>query len=238
MKNLSSTFALAIILLCFANASTAQTAPSFDAVEVETTKTTERKIKLTGTADASMLQMALLEIGGKQQVSTPRYSYFWNGGFHANLALSNSVYLFSGLNIKNLGFILRDDSLINKYRTYTIGAPLGLKIGNLNKAYAIFGGGVDFPFNYKEKHIEIGNRSNKVKADEWLSDKTNTLFAYAFLGYRFANSFTAKLIYYPTNFWSDSYVKNNQSNIFVLTIGFDVNNKIKDAPIQIDVNKD
>ena len=180
-----------------------------------------KKWSTSGSADASMFQMAILELGNEQSFSTLRYSLFFNTGFHLNYHASKNVRIFSGLNIKNLGLIQRDDTSINKYRAYTIGAPLGLKIGD-KKEFFLIGGGVDFPFNYKEKHWNKGDKKNKDKGNEWFSNKVNPVLTYGFLGYRFQNSLTAKIYYYPTNFWSDSYQPGNRSNIFMLTLGFDI----------------
>ncbi len=190
-----------------------------------------KRFSLSGTADASMFQMAILELGNKQQFSTLRYTLFFNTGFNVNYQVSKSVQLFSGLGIKNLGLIYRTDSLVQKYRTYTFGAPIGLKIGDLRKEYFIIGGGVDVPFHYKKKQWVKGDRSTKIKAREWFSDEVNPIFAYAFLGYRFSNSLTTKIFYYPTNFWSGSFVPGNRSNIFMLTLGFDLQSKIKDKSV-------
>lgn len=180
------------------------------------------KWKITGTADASMFQMALLELGGNQEFSTLRYSLFFNTGFHINRKIGNNLTLFSGLNFKNLGLIYRTDTLVQKYRSYTVGAPIGLKIGTA-KEYILLGGGVDIPFHSRKKQWTKGERGTKIKNNEWFSDEVNSVLAYGFLGYRFKNSLTLKAVYYPTNYWSDSFVKGNRSNIFMLTVGFDVN---------------
>jgi hypothetical protein len=55
-----------------------------------------------------------------------------------------------------------------KRRTYTLGIPIGIKIGNMadKKPYLFLGGGADVPFNYKEKTFVI--RNQKTKMNEWL----------------------------------------------------------------------
>ncbi len=133
-----------------------------------------------------------------------------------------------GLNIKNLGFIIKGDTTTNKYRVYTLGVPVGLKIGKLKGNHLIVGGGVDFPFNYKVKRWDR-NRQNKTKSNEWFSNKVNPVLPYATVGARFKNSITAKVLYYPTNFWNDNHAiyKNSTANLIVLTLGFDISSMIK-----------
>lgn len=186
-----------------------------------------KKWNVSGTADASMFQMALLELGNQSSLSTLRYSLFFNTGFQLNRTVSKNLQIFSGINIKNLGLIYRSDSLVQKYRSYTIGAPIGLKIGKLNRQYLLLGGGVDFPFHSKVKQWKKGDRGTKIKSRKWFSDDVNSMLVYGFLGYRFKGGLTLKAFYYPTNYWSESFVPGNASNIMMLTLGFDIG---KNAP--------
>jgi hypothetical protein len=181
-----------------------------------------KKWNVSGTADASMFQLALLELGGQSSLSTLRYSLFFNTGFQLNRTLTKNMQIFSGINIKNLGLIYRTDSFVQKYRSYTIGAPLGLKIGKLKSQYLVVGGGVDFPFHSKKKQWDKGDRGSKVKSRKWFSNEVNSTLVYGFLGYRFKGGLTLKAFYYPTNYWSDSFVPGNASNIVMLTLGMDV----------------
>lgn len=186
----------------------------------------KKKLSFSSSADASMFQLALLDIGGQSDVSTLRYSYFWNGGTNANISLSDNLTFFTGLSIKNLGFIIKTDTTTHKYRVYSLGVPVGLKIGKLKGSHLIVGGGVDFPFNYKVKSWE-NNRQNKTKSNEWFSNKVNPVMPYATIGARMKNSLTLKLLYYPTNFWNNNYYSNTNANPLVLTLGFDISGKVK-----------
>ncbi len=186
---------------------------------------TKKKISLTASAEGSMFQLALLEIGGQSELSTLRYSYFWNGGTHANFHINDKLTFYTGLSIKNLGFIYKGDSNTYKYRVYTLGVPVGLKIGDFKGKHVIVGGGVDFPFNYKEKSW-VHNRKNKTKFNEWFSNRVNPVMPYVTAGYRFGNSFTVKFMYYPTDFWNNNLLSNS-ANLMTLTLGFDVSSMIK-----------
>lgn len=184
----------------------------------------DKKFSITSSADASMLQLALLDIGNSSDISTLRYTLFWNGGFDFNYKLSENVALFSGLAIKNLGVIIKDDTSTSKFRTYGVGIPLGLKIGKMTDKYFIVGGGVDFPFHYKAKRW-VDGRSNKVKKSEWFSDQVNPIQPFGMIGYRFGNSLKVKAHYYPANFWNDDLFINTNANLIVLSLGFDMNRR-------------
>lgn len=185
-------------------------------------KKSPNKISVTGSADASMLQLALVDNGISSEISTLRYTYYWNMGFDFNYKVAKNLTLYSGLALKNLGYIQKNDSATSKVRTYNIGVPLGLKIGNLKGSHLMIGGGVDFPINLKEKYW-VNGRSNKVKGNEWFSDLVNPVQPFATIGYRFKVPLKAKFHYYPTNFWNSDYNNNLTVNLMVLTLGFDIN---------------
>jgi hypothetical protein len=184
----------------------------------------EKPVSFSASADASMFQLAMTDIGGQSDISTLRYSYFFNTGTHANFKVGNGLRFYTGLALKNIGLIIKNDSATYKYRTYTIGIPLGLKIETGNKQYVIVGGGVDFPFNYKVKSW-VNGRKNKVKDNEWFSNKVNPVMPYVNLGYKIKSGLLIKALYYPTNFWNNNFYSNTNANIFALTLGFDINRK-------------
>lgn len=180
-------------------------------------------------------------------VGTPRYTYFFNTGFHINYDPNRTIGFFSGIGIKNIGFIEKSkivkDSTI-KRRVYTVGVPLGIKVGNLKKKNYVFaGGGVDFPFNYREKGFV--KRGNKDKFNEWFSDRTPRTMPYVFAGASFRPGIFIKFQYYPGNFMNSSYSETftlpsgittvvtpyagYNVQLMMLSIGFDIrySNKMK-----------
>lgn len=166
-----------------------------------------------------------------------RYTLFWNLGWNWNYDFNNTFGLFWGLSLKNLGFIEKNNGITEKHRTYNIGIPVGLKIGNMsNEKYMVIGGGVDFPIHYKRKTWE--DREDKVKEGEWFSDQINPIQPFIFIGGKFGKVFFAKLQYYPNNFLSNNYRPNwdgpnpdisnmKEVNILSLTLGFDINMRPK-----------
>ncbi|MEZ5018077.1 MAG: hypothetical protein R2800_13545 [Flavipsychrobacter sp.] len=191
---------------------------------------------------------------GNPAVGTPRFTYFFHLGFNMHVDVSNSVGLYTGIGVKNIGFIEKTsrtaipfntakDSTI-KRRVYTVGLPLGLKIGNLKKRnYVIVGGGVDFPINYREKGFV--KRNDKDKFNEWFSDRTAKVMPYVFAGFSVDPGIIFKVQYYPTNFMNPNYVQANTNfisplvvttpyaaydiQLLLFSIGFDIHyrNKVK-----------
>ncbi len=81
------------------------------------------------------------------------FSPFFNLSDYINVDLSDKTGLFSGLAIRNVGFIYDVDKNARiKARTYNLGIPFGVKIGQLDKAFIYAGYEIEFPINYKKKH--------------------------------------------------------------------------------------
>jgi len=172
-----------------------------------------------------------------ESIGTPRFTAFFHIGANLNYDLSKNVGIFTGLNIKNIGFIEKFDNPDStvKRRVYTLGVPLGVKLGNVKYgSYLIAGGGVDFPFNFKEKGFI--SRGDKTKFNEWFSSRTPAVMPYVFIGAYLKPVMAIKLQYYPTNFLNPNYTvtdgnvqympyKNYDVKLIMLTLGFDINYK-------------
>ncbi len=167
--------------------------------------------------------------------STPRFTGFLHLGVLLHYDFNKRVGLFTGLNVKNIGFIEKmdnPDSTI-KRRAYTFGIPLGIKWGDVQYgSYVMLGGGIDFPFNYKEKgFIE---RNKKAKFNEWFSNRTPAAMPYVFIGAHLRPVLSIKLQYYPGNFLNPDYTGNRNGSaikpyegynvqLAILTVGININ---------------
>ena len=157
-------------------------------------------------------------------VGTVRFSGFLNIGLTFNFNLSQTVGVFTGIDIKNIGFndFTYADSTI-KRRSYNVGIPIGVKIGNMDdkKPFGFIGGGIDKPINYKQKQYFVRNEKTE-RFSEWFSKRTPEFMPYVFIGA------ALKLQYYPGNFLNPNYVpdKGYNSNygydvhVLVLSIGY------------------
>ena len=162
-------------------------------------------------------------------MGTLRFTYVVNIGITFNLNVSRHFGLYTGLDVKNIGYIDKSSGLTYKYRTYNLGAPIGVKIGNMmpKKTYGFFGAGADIPFNYREKYFS--DRNEKTKFNEWFSQRTPAVMPYVFAGMSITHGLSVKLQYYPNNFINPDFIKNGiqpyigtEVHLMLLSIGFAV----------------
>ena len=167
---------------------------------------------------------------GKSQTtySTLRFSYIINFGLTFNFNFGRHFGVYTGVDMKNVGFIEKPGSgLTEKQRTYNLGVPVGIKVGNMadRRGYVFVGGGVDAPFNYKEK--TFSNRSQKTKYNEWFSNATPAIMPYVFAGLAIPRGIALKFQYYPNNYVNQDYSHNGDKfnygktvHLMLLSIGF------------------
>jgi hypothetical protein len=169
------------------------------------TPTPTRRWYLGNSFDGAIFSTAVFEKPGRDRtmLGSIRFSLI-NFGYHFNYDFDEHFGLFTGLGIKNLGFIEKDGDSTIKRRVYTLGIPLGFKLGNLQKRhYGFIGGGIDAPFNYREKGFV--NRRDKEKFSEWFSDRTPEFMPYLFAGFAYGSGSTFKVQYYPGNFFNPEF---------------------------------
>jgi hypothetical protein len=95
---------------------------------------------------------------------------------------TDHVGFFTGLGFRNLGFIyaVPDTTVRYKYRAYTVGVPVGLKIGRMHRTLFFVGYEIELPFNYKEKRFENEKRVDRFNV--WFSDRTEPFYHSMMLG--------------------------------------------------------
>lgn len=152
-----------------------------------------------------------------------------------NYDMSKNFGVYSGLDIRNLGFIREnlavDPNLKFKHRVYTFGLPLGLKVGDLdNGVFVYFGGQVEWAWNYKEKRFEDKEKVDKFV--EWNSKRVNQIQTSAFVGINFPYGMNIKFKYYFTDLLNEDFVQydangtanypyaGQRSQIFYFSINF------------------
>ena len=177
-----------------------------DTVQNFTVKVPEQKRFYAGNGlDFMMLSTAIVSKPGKTaHITMPRFTAAVNIGFTFSYDLSTRFGVFSGIGLRNMGFIEKVGDSTIKRRVYSLGVPLGVKIGNLrNRNFVFFGGGIDVPFHYKEKSFR--ERGDKDRINEWFSDRTQRIMPFMFAGLSFDPGVTLKLQYYPGNFLNPDY---------------------------------
>src|ERR1043165_1589234 len=236
---------IATLLICTITHSQVYAQSDSDSIKV-----VPKKFYWSNSMDMFLLSTSLMEKfpATSSRLTTLRFTYFFNIGFNLNYDFNNNIGLFTGVGIKNIGFIEKfpaNDSTV-KRRVYAIGVPLGIKIGNIRRHnYGFIGGGVDFPFNYKEKGYV--RRGKKDKFNEWFSDRTEMIMPYVFAGLSYSPGITLKLQYYPGNFLNTGYIEPStgtavpvmpyanytKTNLILLSVGFDIRYSKKSKRISV-----
>ncbi|WP_341834387.1 hypothetical protein WJU16_15450 [Chitinophaga pollutisoli] len=162
---------------------------------------------VTAGGNGPLLSFANVKNNDERVRNIPRFTIFFNVGTNYNYDFNNNIGIFSGLNIKNIGLITKPtDNVKLKQRVYTLGVPVGFKIGDLRSGtFLFFGGEYDMAFNYKEKYFLDGDK--KSKFNEWFSDRTDLFMPSLFAGFRFGPAFGIKGQYYLNNFFNQDYTE-------------------------------
>lgn len=190
-------------------------------------------VYLSWGGDGGLLSFADMKNNGEHVRNIPRFTFFVNVGTNFNYDFGRSFGMFSGINIKNIGLISKEnDSLKLKRRVYTLGIPIGFKIGDVKKGNFFFfaGGSYDLAFNYKEKQFINGDKRHKF--NEWFSDRTPLLMPSVFAGLRMYPGFGLKVQYYLTDFFNQDYketvngvsrqpYRNLEGKLFFVTLNYD-----------------
>ncbi|MFY0252645.1 hypothetical protein ACDQ55_01700 [Chitinophaga sp. 30R24] len=193
------------------------------------------EVYVTEGGEVALLSFASMKENGEHLRNIPRFTLFFNLGTNFNKDVSKNLGFFTGINLKNIGLISKPyDSLKLKQRVYTIGIPLGFKLGDVtNGSYFFFAGGeIDMAINYKEKVFVNGDKVHKF--NEWFSDRTPLLMPSIFAGFRVNPGFGLKVQYYPQNFFNKEFkttdkgntvypYKTTEANLIFVTLGYNFN---------------
>ncbi len=159
--------------------------------------------------------------GGTSINSNIRFTLFFHAQHLLNLDLTNNIGLFTGIGIRNIGFITEDlyqnMGFLNidnthadygkntkiKRRSYSLGFPVALKLGSFSKHFFLFGGGeYEWMFHYKQKLYIDGD---KFKFKEWTSDRVNPWIPSIFGGIQFPQGIRLKFKYYMDDFLNPAF---------------------------------
>jgi len=182
-----------------------------------------------------IFSFADIDNNGNTEGNNMRWAPVINPQWMLNYDLSNSFGLFTGIAIRNVGFIYENpmDSLNNtkyKFRTYNLGIPIGFKVGQTEKFLFFAGYEIEFPFEYKEK--EFLNEDKEDKDVIWFSDRVEQVQHSVLAGIQFKYGATLKFKYYLTNFHNRDYVSltdgvqtkpyDFKANVFYFSLGWDL----------------
>lgn len=163
-----------------------------------------RKIYTT-TSGELIFSFADINYEGSETGSVMRFSPVVNIQNWVNIDKSDKFGLFTGLSLRNIGFIydVPNTTTRMKYRTYNIGIPVGVKIGNLSDKFLFFGYELEIPVNYKEKYFL--NEDKEDKKSIWFSDRVTTFNHSLMAGVQLPYGATLKFKYYLSNFFNKDF---------------------------------
>jgi hypothetical protein len=204
-------------------------------------KAQEKKTDVYGSFALEMIfSFAKIDNQGYDQGNIMRWAPVINPQAMINIDFNDYVGLFSGMAIRNVGYIydnpLDENDARYKFRTYNFGIPVGFKVGKLDK-FLFFGGyEIEFPFVYKEK-VFI-NEEKEDKDVIWFSDRVEPVQHSLLAGIQFPYGPTLKFKYYLSNFHNQDYVAmvdgeetmpyDFESNVFYFSLAFNLFHNWKD----------
>jgi hypothetical protein len=160
-----------------------------------------------------IFSFAQIDNNGDESGNVMRFSAFFHLQGYYNYDFNNTVGLFAGLALRNVGFIYNTPvaGQKKKYRTYNIGIPVGFKLGSMERAHFYAGYELEFPVNYKEK--TFNNERKDDKFNVWFSNRVPVIYNTVLFGVQFPYGFNLKFKYYLTNFFNQDYSEVNQDGI-------------------------
>lgn len=181
-----------------------------------------------------------------------RFTLFLHIQQWANFDINNNFGFLAGGSLRNIGLIVEDlyqnvgfsgiesdDPNWNKNtkikrRSYALGIPLGIKVGDFDKNFFFYAGGeYEWMFAYKQK---LFIDDNKTKYVEWFSDRVNPLIPSVFAGVQLPGGVNLKFRYYLKDFLNTDfqgtdfgrevdYSEFQSTGIWYISVGFMFNNK-------------
>jgi hypothetical protein len=149
--------------------------------------------------------------------STLRFDPIINIQSMMNLDMGPQLGFFTGLAIRNVGYIYDNYSTVlpegvttpikKKFRTYSLGIPVGIKVGNLNGLFLYGGYEIEFPYVYKEKTWNTAGDKDHTDI-YWFSNRTQKVEQSWLVGIQFPYGMNLKFKYYFTEFHNQNYDSN------------------------------
>lgn len=153
---------------------------------------------------------------------------------YLNYDASEKFGLYTGLAIRNVGYIMDNyvdregHTVKKKFRTYNLGIPLGVKVGNLKKMFVYAGYAIEFPFHYKEKTFKDENKTKDVQT--FFSDRVEQFQHGLVVGIQFPYGANLKFKYYFSEFHKQGYTESDgympydglKSNVLYISLNFNI----------------
>jgi hypothetical protein len=157
----------------------------------------------TITAGELLFQSGSIEKNGEDINTNMRFTLFFHFGGYLHYDLNETIGFFTGLGIRNVGFITQENDIKTKYRSYMLGAPLAIKLGSFKQNFYFYGGGeYEWMFHFKQKTFV---NDEKIKYNDWFSNRTPALIPSVFVGVQLPYGLNVKFKYYLKDFLNNDY---------------------------------
>lgn len=178
---------------------------------------------------------AKVEKDGEILKTKLRFSFFFHYGQYWHFDITNNYGFFSGLAIRHVGFITKDEGEYDKItrRSYALGLPIVIKAGSFKDHFFVYGGAeYELMFHYKQKFFDD---NGKQKSSEWFSNRTNRFIPSVVGGIQFPKGLNLRLKYYLDYFLNQNFKGNDfkepvdysgfKTNMFYISVSFDFKTK-------------
>ncbi len=155
-----------------------------------------------------------VDVNGVSQETGLRFSLFFHYGKQWHFDFNDNIGMYTGMDIRNIGFKVKHADTTDIYRSYALGVPLAMKLGSFDNHFFLYGGGeYELFFHYKHKR-KTG--SDKDKHSSWMSNRVNTFMPSLFFGIQFPKGINLKFTYYLDNFLNQDF----QGEVFGETVDY------------------
>lgn len=153
------------------------------------------------------------------------------------------MWVYFRVGLRNVGYIYDDyrdpvsSAIVNKkkFRTYNLAIPVGFKFGNLSKMFFYRGYEIEFPFHYKEKTFDDGDKIDKITG--WFSNRTENFQHGLLAGIQFPEGMNLKFRYYFSEFHNQDFTDSAgvkpyaglKSNVFYIAFCYDMFKDVREA---------
>jgi hypothetical protein len=178
----------------------------------------QKKTYVTSGAEIIFSQATMTDSENPDANSTLRFAPIISVQSMLNVDKSDKLGFFTGLGYRNVGYIYDEyitrDPLATdltpikkKFRTYNIGLPVGIKLGDMNKLFFYGGYEIEFPFVYKEKTFNTAGEKTNTDV-YWFGNRAETVQQSWFVGVQFPYGMNVKFKYYFTEFHNQNFEAN------------------------------